>query len=146
MSNILLKMVILISSILIITACGEEDTSTNQASTPTDKVETIEVIKEPGSLILYSGRSEKLVGPIVEQFQRATGIEVKAKYGNTAEIAALILEEGSNSPADIFFAQDSGGLGAVAKMNMFKTLDSATLDKVPVWAKSKLSLWIGLSG
>ena len=70
-----------------------------------------ETDKNSGTLILYSGRSESLIGNIVEQFEDASGIDVKVKYGKTFPIAAMILEEGKNSPADIFLAQDPGGLG-----------------------------------
>jgi len=136
----------LLICLLVVIGCGDEDRGRKEDRISTNKIKTIEAIKNPGSLILYSGRSEKLINPIVEQFKEATGIQVKAKYGKTSEIAALILEEGSNSPADIFFAQDPGGLGAVAKADMFKTLDSSILDKVPSWARSQESLWVGLSG
>jgi iron(III) transport system substrate-binding protein len=57
-----------------------------------------------GSLVVYSGRSEELVGPIFEQFEERSGIDVQVRYGETAELAATILEEGENSPADLFFA------------------------------------------
>ena len=58
------------------------------------------------SLIIYSGRSEELVGPIIDQFKNATRIDAKVRYAGTSELAATILEEGRRSPADIFFAQD----------------------------------------
>ena len=80
-----------------------------------EKVVEVELVaetdKNSGTLILYSGRSESLIGNIVEQFEDASGIDVKVKYGKTFPIAAMILEEGKNSPADIFLAQDPGGLG-----------------------------------
>ncbi len=59
------------------------------------------------------GRSEELVGPIFEQFEERSGVDVQVRYGETAELAATILEEGENSPADLFFAQDPGALGAL---------------------------------
>ncbi len=66
-----------------------------------------------GPLTIYSGREEELVAPLLEQFTDATGTEVEVRYGDSAELAATIAEEGENSPADVFFAQDPGSLGSV---------------------------------
>ena len=97
-------------------------------------------------LVVYSGRSESLVGPIIERFQEATGIEVGVKYGSTSEIAATLLEEGDNSPADVFFAQDPGGLGVVDKAAMLEQLPEEILKQAPEWAKSPHGSWVGISG
>lgn len=103
-----------------------------------------EVSAEAGSLVIYSGRSDSLVGPIINQFRDVTGIDVSVKYGSTSEIAATLLEEDGNSPADIFFAQDPGGLGAV--VDMLATLPDGIVSKVPEWAKSPQDRWVGISG
>ena len=119
---------------------------------PVERVVVVEKIievvrdRDPGSLVIYSGRSESLVGPIIEQFEEVTGINVAVKYGSTGEIAATILEEGQNSPADVFFAQDPGGLGEVANAGMFETLPTSITEKVPTWARSPESQWVGISG
>lgn len=63
------------------------------------------------SLTVYSGRAQQLVGPILERFERESGIDVEVRYAGTPELANAILEEGDNSPADVFFAQDAGSLG-----------------------------------
>ena len=97
-----------------------------------------------GSLVVYSGRSESLVGPIIDQFSEATGIDVSVKYGSTAEIAATLLEEGENTPADVFFAQDPGGLGSVA--GMLGEIPSDALGLAPDWARSPEGKWVGASG
>ncbi len=99
---------------------------------------------QDSTLVVYSGRSESLVGPVVDLFRDATGIEVDVKYGSTAEIAATLLEEGKNSPADVFFAQDPGGLGAV--VDMLSALPDDILDTVPAWARSPDRDWVGISG
>ena len=95
-------------------------------------------------LTIYSGRSSSLVDPIIQQFGQATGIEIAVKYANTAQLAATLLEEGGRTPADIFFAQDPGGLGAVE--HMLAPLDASILERVPDWARSPEGKWVGLSG
>ncbi|GIT18278.1 MAG: hypothetical protein CM1200mP39_10840 [Dehalococcoidia bacterium] len=50
---------------------------------------------------------------MIEDFSELTGIEVQVNYAKTGPLAATLLEEGDKTPADIFFAQDPGGLGAV---------------------------------
>lgn len=101
---------------------------------------------EEGPLTVYSGRSEELVGPIIERFREETGLEVSVRYGDTAELAAQILEEGDNSPADVFWAQDAGALGAVAKAGWFARLPDPILDRVPERFRSTQAVWVGTSG
>ncbi len=99
-----------------------------------------------GPLTVYSGRSEELVGPLLEQFTQDTGIEVEARYGDTAEMANLILTEGDNTPADVFFAQDGGALGAVAEQGRFATLPDEILGQVDDRFTSPSGEWVGVSG
>jgi iron(III) transport system substrate-binding protein len=103
--------------------------------------------QEPeGPLTLYSGRSESLVGPIIERFTESTGIEVETRYGDTAELAALLLEEGTRSPADLFFAQDAGALGAVAAADLLATLPHEVTTRVPAGFRDAQGRWVGVSG
>jgi iron(III) transport system substrate-binding protein len=97
-----------------------------------------------GSLTLYSGRSESLVGPIIRQFGEATGVKVLVKYAGTPQLAATLSEEGDGTPADIFFAQDTGGLSAVE--DLLARLPDNILTQVPDWARSPQGAWVGLSG
>jgi len=96
------------------------------------------------ALVVYSGRSETLVQPIMDQFEELTGISVKVKYGGTAQLAATLLEEGHGTPADVFFAQDPGGLGAVE--SMLSPLPAELMGRLPSWARSPSRLWVGVSG
>lgn len=99
-----------------------------------------------GTITVYSGRSEELVGPIIERFEQDTGIDAEVRYGDTAEMATQILEEGDNTPADVFWAQDAGALGAVAGEGRFATLPDGILDEVPAQYRSPDGAWVGTSG
>lgn len=97
-------------------------------------------------LVVYSGRSKELVGPLLERFTRETGVEVKVRYGDTAELAAAILEEGRNTPADAYFAQDAGALGALSAAGRLTKLPEAILSRVEERFRSPKGDWVGLSG
>lgn len=96
------------------------------------------------SLTLYSGRAEELVGPIIDQFSKDTHIDVRVRYGKTSGIAATILEEGRKSPADVFFAQDPAGLGAVA--HLFGPIPDDILNQAELRFRSPHGKWVGISG
>jgi iron(III) transport system substrate-binding protein len=98
------------------------------------------------SITLYSGRSEDLVQPLIDQFSEATGITVTVKYAGSADLAATITEEGDNSPADVFFAQDPASLGTVALAGLFDTLPDDVLAKVPARFSDTDGAWVGTSG
>jgi iron(III) transport system substrate-binding protein len=82
------------------------------------------------ALVVYSGRNENLVGPVLDKLEKATGVEVQVRYGGSSELAAQLLEEGENTKADLFFSQDAGALGALGKADRLETLEPATTGKV----------------
>ncbi len=98
------------------------------------------------SLLVYSGRSEALIAPLVDEFEKETGIDVEVRYAGSAELAAQLLEEGENSPADVFLAQDAGALGAAAKAGLLKTLPDEIYSLVPAGYSAADRSWVGVSG
>jgi len=127
-------LVAVVALALVGSACGSEtDSSVNGdgSSAP---------------VVVYSGRSEALVGELFVAFTNETGIEVDVRYGDSGEMAALILTEGSSSPADLFFSQDAGALGAVEEASLFATLPSETLSLVESKYSSQTGNWVGTSG
>ena len=95
-------------------------------------------------LTVYSGREEELVAPLLEQFTEETGIDVEVRYGDSAELAATIAEEGENSPADVFFAQDPGSLGTVDAQ--LAELPAETLERIDPQFRDADGRWVGTSG
>ncbi len=127
-------LVAVVALALVGSACGSEtDSSVNGdgSSAP---------------VVVYSGRSEALVGELFVAFTNETGIEVDVRYGDSGEMAALVLTEGSSSPADLFFSQDAGALGAVEEASLFATLPAETLSLVESKYSSQKGNWVGTSG
>ena len=98
------------------------------------------------SLVIYSGRSEELVGPLFEEFTQQTGIPVQARFGDSAELAAQMLEEGDRTPAQVFFSQDAGSLGAVAAAGLLAALPTTVAESVPLAYRSGDGTWTGVTG
>lgn len=99
-----------------------------------------------GDLTIYCGRSKALVEPLVERFREMTGKDVRVRFGGTAEMAALILEEGVDTPADVYYGQDAGALGALAGDGRLRTLADSVLERVDPRFRARDGRWVGTSG
>jgi iron(III) transport system substrate-binding protein len=97
-----------------------------------------------GPLTIYSGRSEELVQPLIDDFVESTGIEVEVRYAGSTDLAATLLQEGEATDADVFYAQDPASLGSVA--SMLTELPGDTLDQVDSRFADRDGRWIGTSG
>jgi iron(III) transport system substrate-binding protein len=101
---------------------------------------------DAGSLTVYSGRNERLIGPLLERFREQTGIDVRVRYGSTSELTATLMEEGSNTPADLFISQDAAALGALSVAGMLVPIAPELLDRLAPRFRSARGDWVGLSG
>ncbi|MDK1473516.1 iron ABC transporter substrate-binding protein [Streptomyces sp. 549] len=119
-------------------ACGNDSSDKSAGTSATDG--------GTSRLVVYSGRDEELVAPLLEQLEKATGTDVEVRYGDSAELAAQILEEGDRTKAGLFFAQDAGALGALSKAGMLEKLPQKSLDKVDSTYRGGKGDWVGVSG
>ncbi|MDH3607039.1 MAG: iron ABC transporter substrate-binding protein [Acidimicrobiia bacterium] len=97
-------------------------------------------------LTVYSGRSEELIGPLLEDFTEDTGIPVEVRYGGSADLALLIDQEGERSPADVFISQSPGAIGFLAEREHLAPIAAETLELVEPSFRNADGRWIGLSG
>jgi|688.fasta_scaffold00603_56 iron(III) transport system substrate-binding protein len=95
---------------------------------------------------IYSGRSEEFIAPFLSNWERESGIKLNVRYGDSAELAAQILEEGQNSPADLFLSQDAGSLGAVSAAGLFAKLADGIGSEIDSKYIAGDRNWIGLTG
>ena len=121
-----LMTVLVTLAILATAACGDDDGTV--------------------TLTVYSGRTQELVQPLFDRFTEQTGIELEVRYAGSTDLAATLREEGPNSPADVFFAQDPASLGAVAESGLFATLPAELLDIIPAHFSDDQGRWVGTSG
>lgn len=92
-------------------------------------------------LVVYSGRSQALVSPLVEDFKEQTGINIEVRYGNDAELLAVMSEEGNQSPADIYWANTTGALANASQEGKLVALPDSLTSK-PASYTSSSGEWI----
>jgi iron(III) transport system substrate-binding protein len=97
-------------------------------------------------LVIYSGRTSNLITPLLEQFSEETGIKIDVRYGDSAELALLINEEGDKSPADVFISQSPGAIGFLDAKQRLAELGSAVLGEVEPAYRAEDGNWVGLTG
>ena len=98
------------------------------------------------TLTVYSGRSEELIGPLLNHYSSERGVDVQVRDGQSAELALLIQQEGDKSPADVFISQSPGALGLLAGSGLLATQSDETLAMVPAEYRNAVGKWVGISG
>ena len=121
-------------------------TGCSTTAEPEAAVQASDASVSDGAFTLYSGRDEELIAPLIEMFEKDSGIDVDVRYGNTAELGALLLEEGDKTPAQVFLSQDAGALGALSNAGLFSTLPDDVTAAVPAGFTSSDDSWVGVTG
>ncbi len=106
----------------------------------------VSVNAQTTTITIYSGRGQKLIEPLLAQAKKDLNLDIQVRYGDTAELAIALLEEGKNSRADLFFAQDAGALGTLERQKRTLPISSNILNQVDSRFRSPQGQWIGISG
>lgn len=102
--------------------------------------------EEEKALTIYSGRSQSLVNPLLEQFAVDAGIQIRVKYASSTDVASLISEEGDSTVADVVFLQSPGSLGSLSESGFLAKLPDDLLNRVDSRFRSPKGEWVGTSG
>ena len=98
------------------------------------------------SVTVYSGRSENLIGPVLEAFSCETGTDVSVRWGSSTDLALLLAEEGDRTAADVFLSRSPGPVGFLESKDLLGTVDADVLALSAVENRSKSGTWVGFSG
>jgi iron(III) transport system substrate-binding protein len=99
---------------------------------------------EPVTLTLYSAQHHQMVDLLIQSFTKATGIKVRVHSGEAPEIANQIAEEGAQSPADVYFTENSPELTLLDEKGLLAKIAPATLAQVPARYSAADRSWAGV--
>lgn len=98
-------------------------------------------------LTVYSGRAERLIKPVLDEFTAKTGIQIALLSSGTTELVNRMKAEGSRSPADVFITNDAGSLELARTAGLFRPLSMREVERaIPPQFRAMDNSWIGLSG
>jgi len=98
------------------------------------------------ALTIYTGRTESLVAPLLEEFSEENDVAIDVRYGDTNDLALLIGTEGDRSPADVYWGQSPGATAYLAERGLLAALPEEVLTKVEPTFEDDDGRWVGVSG
>ncbi len=100
-------------------------------------------ILNPPDLVIYNAQHEELLDEIVPLFEEESGLDVELRSGKDLEMANQIVEEGSDSPADVFLTENSPAMSIVDNEGLFAPVPQAALDNIPAEYVPSSGNWTG---
>ncbi|MCQ3938368.1 MAG: ABC transporter substrate-binding protein [Chloroflexi bacterium] len=114
-----------------------------EASSSTGETEAVEV---SGDLVIYSGRSEPLLQPVIDAFRaQYPNVNVLLKAGSNSELANALIEEKGNPQADVFITTELFTVQSLAPEGVFQAYAPAGVENIPAGFIGEGNLWTGLT-
>ncbi|KXZ40389.1 iron(III) transport system substrate-binding protein [Alkalithermobacter thermoalcaliphilus JW-YL-7 = DSM 7308] len=135
MKKIFSIFMVLLTSISLLAGCTNESVEEKEQSNN----------EQSQKLVIYSGRKEQFVLPLIEKFEQETGIKVELLSGKSSQYAQKIIEEKNNPQADLLIANDAGVMEYLRLQGVLAPNDSKELEKIPANFKSEDGSWVGVS-
>jgi iron(III) transport system substrate-binding protein len=97
------------------------------------------------TITLYNAQHEQTTDALITAFTQQTGIKVKVRSDDEDVLTAQLEQEGSKSPADVFYTENSPWLAQLDEQHLLAPVDAATLQQVPAADSASTGDWIGVS-
>ena len=101
--------------------------------------------QDPNTLVVYNAQHETLTKEWIDAFTAETGIKVDYRQGDDSEMSNQIIQEGANSPADVFLTENSPAMTQVENAGLFADIDAATAAQVPTQYRPSTNKWTGIA-
>ncbi len=97
-------------------------------------------------LVVYSGRSERLIKPVLDEFTKKSGIKITLHSAGTVELFNKIVAEGDKTTADVYLTVDAGTLERARIAGLLQPIKSDIITKnIPSEMRAPDNSWAGLS-
>jgi iron(III) transport system substrate-binding protein len=100
---------------------------------------------EADGIVVYNAQHASLTEEWAKGFTKETGIKVTIRKGSDMDTANQIVQEGANSPADVFLTENSPAMALVDRAGLFEPIDKATLELVPEEYRPSNGRWVGVA-
>jgi iron(III) transport system substrate-binding protein len=135
-------------------ACGSSGASSQDSSagaTATGAVGSTEAAAEPRALAgqtitLYNGQHEQTTALLVSAFEKQSGVKVEVRSDDEVALGEQIIQEGSRSPADVFYMENTPVLEHLREQSLLAPVQASTLAAIPSRYDSTQGVWVGVSG
>jgi iron(III) transport system substrate-binding protein len=97
------------------------------------------------TIVLYNAQHEQTTAALVKAFEKQTGIDVRVDNDDEDVLTAKIEQEGSRSPADVIFTENTNWLQQLADKGLLAQVRPSTLHAIPVVDSAADGEWVGIS-
>lgn len=96
-------------------------------------------------LVIYSGRKDQFVKPVVEAFEKQSGIKVLLHSGSSTSLLNKLKLEGERTDADLYISNDAGNLQKGSELKLFAAVPESIASIIPANYRAPDNTWLGLS-
>ena len=106
---------------------------------------SVSAFAQDAGITVYNAQHESLTQEWADAFTKQTGIAVTIRQGSDLEVGNQLLQEGANSPADVFLTENSPAMVLVDNAGLFEPLSADILDQVPAEYRPENGHWTGIA-